>query len=49
MANNIVVRGLIASLKLITRGYGQASAYGIKVRFCRVTAKDYLQMKVSAE
>jgi hypothetical protein len=44
--SNIVIRGLNATLKFVTRGFVQAPISGEKVKFCRVWTTPYVCQKI---
>lgn len=45
MQSNVIIKGFNALQKLITRGYGKFTPYGISVKFCRVYTKPFVDQK----
>lgn len=49
MSNNVIIRGLNATLNYITRGFLQAPISGEKVKFCRVWTEPFVCQKITTE
>ena len=49
MSNNVIIKGLNATLKFITKGFSQAPISGEKVEFCRVWTESYVCQKVKTD